>query len=313
MFDFVAAIDGGGTKTASAIADKAGNVSFLPARAGCNPQDSNSWREILEEILGSLPNHCFVVMGMPGYAEIPRDDEDTKNLFQDHLGSDFYLINDVELAYVGSFPEGNGILLLAGTGSMTVGGNEQSIIRGGGWGEQFGDEGSAYWIGRRALALASREIDGRSKPTGFSAKLSKAIGATSHEFALLEWSQAFRPARAHIAGLAKVVDELANDGDQAASALLEDAAKELILLAKATANRLELGQNFEWSQAGSTFKSHIVQAAVERELGSPVAGQMSALGGGLRLAARRTGWSVDPEWIAKVASATGAEKFEPVI
>jgi glucosamine kinase len=62
------------------------------------------------------------------------------------------VIADVEAAYLGALGDRAGILLLAGTGSMALGGNGRGQrARAGGWGPLLGDEGSAFWIGREWL------------------------------------------------------------------------------------------------------------------------------------------------------------------
>ena len=89
-------------------------------------------------------------------------------------------MNDVEAAFVGAFAGRPGVLLLAGTGSMAWGSDGTRQVRTGGWGEGFGDEGSAYWIGRRALGLASQALDGGTPtPTSRSAAESSA-GRPTH-------------------------------------------------------------------------------------------------------------------------------------
>jgi N-acetylglucosamine kinase-like BadF-type ATPase len=73
------------------------------------------------------------------------------------------VIADVEAAYLGALGDRAGVLLLAGTGSMALGGNGRGRwARAGGWGPLLGDEGSAFWIGREWLA----RHDGH--PTGFA-------------------------------------------------------------------------------------------------------------------------------------------------
>ena len=62
------------------------------------------------------------------------------------------VIADVEAAYLGALGDRAGVLLLAGTGSMALGGNSRGRrVRAGGWGPLLGDEGSAFWIGREWL------------------------------------------------------------------------------------------------------------------------------------------------------------------
>jgi len=68
------------------------------------------------------------------------------------LGRHVTVIADVEAAYLGALGDRAGILLLAGTGSMALGGNGRGRwARAGGWGPLLGDEGSAFWIGREWL------------------------------------------------------------------------------------------------------------------------------------------------------------------
>jgi N-acetylglucosamine kinase-like BadF-type ATPase len=62
------------------------------------------------------------------------------------------VISDVEAAYLGAIGEREGILLLAGTGSMALARDRGGRwARAGGLGPLLGDEGSAFWIGRQWL------------------------------------------------------------------------------------------------------------------------------------------------------------------
>ncbi len=57
-------------------------------------------------------------------------------------------------------------LVIAGTGSIALGrARGGAVARAGGWGYLFGDEGSAFWLARRALSLAM-ESDGSRRAAG---------------------------------------------------------------------------------------------------------------------------------------------------
>ena len=58
--------------------------------------------------------------------------------------------NDMVCAWAGSLGGEDGINIVAGTGSIGYGERAGASARAGGWGEVFGDEGSAYWIARAA-------------------------------------------------------------------------------------------------------------------------------------------------------------------
>ena len=59
---------------------------------------------------------------------------------------------DVEIALVGALGAHEGVLVLAGTGSVAFGVNAAGqTAQAGGWGYLLGDEGSGYWLGVQAL------------------------------------------------------------------------------------------------------------------------------------------------------------------
>ena len=65
---------------------------------------------------------------------------------------------------------------IAGTGSICYGRNDAGqAARSGGWGYILGDEGSGYWIGRRALAAVVRHADGRGPATTLDAARARAL------------------------------------------------------------------------------------------------------------------------------------------
>ena len=67
---------------------------------------------------------------------------------------------DASIAFIAAFGTDPGVLLIAGTGSMAIArATDGSMFRVGGWGPQFGDEGSGFWIGREAVRAALRLRD----------------------------------------------------------------------------------------------------------------------------------------------------------
>ena len=73
------------------------------------------------------------------------------------------MVNDGDLVVAAGTPEGWGVGVIAGTGSIAVGRSRDGrTARAGGWGHLLGDEGSAYGIVLDALRLVARRTDGRS-------------------------------------------------------------------------------------------------------------------------------------------------------
>jgi N-acetylglucosamine kinase-like BadF-type ATPase len=92
-------------------------------------------------------------------------------------------VNDGDLVVAAGTPEGWGIGVIAGTGSIAVGRAEDGrTARAGGWGHLIGDEGSAYGIVLDALRLVARRADGRApRPPGrdpLTERVCAALGVT---------------------------------------------------------------------------------------------------------------------------------------
>jgi glucosamine kinase len=302
--DVVAVVDGGGTKTAAALADREGRVTILPPGRGCNPQDDPDWAVVLGGVLAALGRPVAAVVGLPGWGEVAAHDRAMAALVAARLpGAE--VLNDVDLAWRGAFPEGDGVLILAGTGSMAW---ARGGVRVGGWGDLMGDEGSAFWIGQRALSEMARAIDGRSGALGFARALGGRLGCGAAGFAPLAWVMAAEHPRAAVAAVAREVDALAEAGDAVARGILAAAAAELAGLGRVAAVRAGLGAEgwpADWAAAGSVFASRWVREGVAAGMGrAAVPARFSALGGGLRAAALRAGWDVGGTWEARVVAAT---------
>ena len=75
-----------------------------------------------------------------------------------------YVVDDSVTAFEGALDGADGTLASLGTGSFFVRKSAGALHHIGGWGLSLGDEGSAAWLGRRALSLALRVQDGRLAP-----------------------------------------------------------------------------------------------------------------------------------------------------
>jgi glucosamine kinase len=305
---WVLAVDGGGTKTAAALASREGKVRRLPGGPGCNPQDGPAWAEVLGGVLDAARaapgGLAAAVLGLAGRGEVAAQDRAIEALVAGRLGEGVpaEAIHDGALAHLGAFGGGEGVLLIAGTGSVAVARGPAGFVRAGGWGDVIGDEGSAFWIGREALALAARAFDGRApEAAGFARALREGLGAPEGAFGLLDWllGQGVGP-RAAAAGAARVVDALAGAGWPEAGAILDRAGAELAAAARAAGARAGLGDGFPWVAMGGAWGSAGLRAAVARRIGGPGAARLPALGGGLARAAEIAGWETGPDWAARV-------------
>lgn len=324
MPNWVLGLDGGGTKTLLAWANVEGEVLGLHRGDGICPFGQPSWQRILKHLLDEAPCPADITsatFALPGYgevAEVSRLQEEAV----DHWahGLSVTVMNDVEAAFIGAFLGGPGVLVLAGTGSMAWGRDRQGrSFRVGGWGEGFGDEGSAHWIGLSALRKLSWCLDGRLEDSFFAEKMLKAVGAKDAE-GLRRWfyhntvctddrvsTSNHRSTRAEVASLAEEVDYLAEGGNRTALGILDTACKLLYQQAEAVRNRMSWTGIAPLSYAGSVFNSRVLREEFQRlarnagvwALQEPF---LPPVGGALWYAATQAGWHPDEAWALRIRS-----------
>ena len=271
--------------------------------------DNAEWRRELDRLFTSaspiLPATTHALFGLPGFGEVRRLDELMLAAAAELFPGPRHVVNDVELALSGAFVGRQGVLLLAGTGSMAMAEDAGGrMVRVGGWGEIFSDEGSAYWIGRRALAETSRALDGRLEAADFASGILTGLGldGNSGSGALMDWFYGVRHLRSTVAGVARIVDRLAQSGDQTALKILEDASDHLSAHMWAIRQRANAPPSAPWSFAGSVFESCTIRDMLTRRHGHSTPPRMPPIGGGLWRAAQASGWEPDDSWIDALAA-----------
>lgn len=191
--DLLLAVDGGGTRTRAAVADLEGRVlargfgpssslqnvgleattaalttaiegALLQIPGGLYKGEGPAWRS------GRLAAACFGLAGIDS-----REDEARLSAWvrDQAVAPRFTVLNDSELVLACGTPEGHGVALVAGTGSICLGRTKEGrTARVGGFGPLLGDEGGGYALALRALRLAMQTADGRAQaPTRLRAAL----------------------------------------------------------------------------------------------------------------------------------------------
>jgi N-acetylglucosamine kinase-like BadF-type ATPase len=192
-------------------------------------------------VLGTTPEDLgYAFFGLPAFGEDAAIDPLLDQACGRILGHDRYICgNDMICGWAGSLGCEDGINLVAGTGSIGYGERQGRAARVGGWGEVFGDEGSAYWIAIQGLNVFSRMSDRRLPIGPLYTAFRTALGL-SFDLDICARIMGDRGmARDEIAGLAKIVSEAAEDGDTAACGIIETAGHELAAVAGALRNALD--------------------------------------------------------------------------
>ena len=305
MNDIIVGVDGGGSKTRVMVGTADGEVLTTldgPKSAVTPGQAARS-----ADVIAELVTRALAEVAQPG-AVLPRvlycgvagtgRDEERRALHSaldaKELAEEVVIDSDGLIAMYDAFDDRAGILLVVGTGSIAYGRSPAGeVVRCGGWGAAFGDEGSGGWIGRRALGIVAASSDGREPPT---ALLFPILAATQCEDVqdLIPWAAA-ADARA-FASLVPVVFSTATAGDARASALLTLAAEELVLHVRALSRQLFTDERAAVSVAlsgGLMERGSPLRKRLEQRLKSAVPGaqvrseEVLPVRGALRAAARR--------------------------
>ncbi len=257
-----AGFDGGGTKTDCVILTDGGEIAGMghagPANAlRCGFETAfRSIAEAASEALesahlkpGDIAGVCAGLAGAGQRSVVRR--------MMVFLGNEFphatvNVTTDLEVALELAVGPGPGVVLIAGTGSAAYGRNATGeTARSGGYGPWVGDEGSAYDIGRRAVAAVARARDLNGPVTLLAEMISSVLNCS-------EWDDLMQRIAARpdeiLPKLFPAVTDAANSGDSTAMEILFTAAVGLGNLALTVARRLEMNEGeFTLAKCGGVF------------------------------------------------------------
>ena len=228
--------------------------------------------------------------------------EDKVEIVHELLRAEHLVVgHDAPGALAGALAGGEGVIVLAGTGSVACGETRDGkFARAGGHGYLFGDEGAGFAIAREAVSavLWSQDYGGKSD-------LSKALLAHFQRRspkAIAEDVYAGVLSRDQLASFAARVGELAEQGEGTARGLIDKAAWELFRLAMMPVRKLKLEkQPLKISYGGGVFKSRRLLArftaeiSVELPQAQVVVPRFGPDVGALLLAYRQAGKNITPK------------------
>ena len=232
-------VDGGGSKTEVILVDEAGELVARHLAPGCNPNvvGVDQARLVLLDALGQIhrPEVVRTDLYMAGAPQYWQGFATSLTGFGRVSAHDDSL-PVLELATGGKA----GLVLHGGTGSFVAARTEDGKIHyAGGLGWRFGDPGSGYDLGRRAISRALLELQGWIHPSRLGQLVrdhvpehrDDVVGLTRHFYQHPE-------ANREIASLAPAVLHLASEGDLTAAALVRESADALLELAVQVATKL---------------------------------------------------------------------------
>jgi N-acetylglucosamine kinase-like BadF-type ATPase len=205
------------------------------------------------------------------------------------------VVDDAEIALRAAIVNGDGAVLIAGTGSIAYARVGNAAFRVGGYGYLLGDDGSGFAIGRAALALMLRWYDDRSPRSDlFDAIATRLQVANAQELLNRIYGEA-HPVAA-IAAVAPLVLEHASAGERGATKIVQGAALELVDLVKALVKRAKIEGEIPLVFAGgllaeNSLLSYLIETRLlgDLPLVHPVKSPPAPVHGALELARRLAG------------------------
>lgn len=254
--------DGGGTKTECYALDSAGQIAGHGAAGPSNPlrvgyeAAVRAIDDSAVQALAAAKSDRFEVRGacaaLAGAGRSQVADKMREGVTRLWTAARVRVITDAEAALEAAVGQGQGVVLIAGTGSMALGRNAAGTVsRAGGYGPWIGDPGSAYDIGRRGVEAASRARDLSGPITALGGQIMSQIHVR-HWDNVIE-AVAAAPDRVFTAVFPLVV-ESAEAGDEVAHTILTEAALSLSKLALSVIGVLDMKDSeFTLARSGGVF------------------------------------------------------------
>ncbi len=271
---YILGFDGGGTKTECVLMNSADQVLARTYAGASNPSRigvesaARAVEQSAQLALGALglPRSVITAVGagLAGTAKPDMKERMRGALQKCFPGAAVTILTDFEAALAAA-GEGPAIVLIVGTGSAAFGRNvEGETTRAGGYGPSSSDHGSAYDIGKRAIAAAIQE-----RRSGSDSVLGRQILL---RLCCTEWPVVQHRAQTMpdeiFPPIFPVIAVAADSGDATAQEILVHAAQEVSSLVADVADRLHLREKeFLVAKIGGTIgRSRFFDAQIDAAL-----------------------------------------------
>lgn len=255
--DYVIGVDAGGTKT-EAIAyslsgEELGKADYGFGNLLCG--ENEGIKNILDSIEGCMKGLNQeglkkIYVGAAGM-EVGNNACIIEKNIRKAINKDVIVINDGELALRSVLKGEDGILTIAGTGSIVIGINGTSKYRCGGWGHLLGDEGSGYSIAIRSFERMIYEKEAALERSVLSKNILKKLELSSVDDIM---GFVYTSTKDRIANVTTLVSKLADEGENNALNILRVEGEKLAI----TTERLYKILNFQ-GQCSIGIKGSVIE------------------------------------------------------
>lgn len=245
---YLIGIDGGGTNSRLLASGLNGEVLGYCVGKSTNVESNSvecvmaNLKEIVEQFLVesccSLQDCQGVCLGTAGVDTEKSLLEVNEIVKQLHFPCRTLVVNDAEVALAAETKGKPGALLISGTGSIGYAINRTGeTCRVGGYGYLLGDEGSAYWVSRKAIQYILHAFDQTGRKPEMFARVCDVLGIREID-QLVDF--VYQSNKAEVAKLALSVVQAFEDGDPIAERIMRSAAANLSTMAISLGRRLKM-------------------------------------------------------------------------
>lgn len=281
-FQYVIGMDGGGTKTVAALADLKGKILTQVETGSSNPLKVGmkiamlNIKEVIKKILKKYQKEKIAVIYLALAAGIEKNEKKKlaikRNLFKllnlRRFSGQIIIDGDQPAAFRAGTDKKEGVVLISGTGSVAVGWKGMKTAGASGWDWFLGDDGSGFWLGRKALRAICRQLDGRGKKTLLSDLIFQKWNINRKEQLMEKVYYGYKENFVEqISLVSPLINKAARRGDKVAKEILNEGGKELALAVIQVVKKLNFSRRkFPLVLVGSALNSAIILKTVKKEV-----------------------------------------------
>ncbi|WP_195923658.1 N-acetylglucosamine kinase [Clostridium tepidum] len=263
--DYIIGVDAGGTKTETIAYNLKGD-ELVRKVTGFGNLVLNE-KEAINNICNSIKT-CMDELGKEDLKKIyigAAGIEVSNNAYilekniKENFGKDVLIVNDGELALKAVLKGQDGILTIAGTGSICIGIKNDIKDKCGGWGHLLGDEGSGYSIAIKSLKRMIYEEELNLKKSKLHEEILKELNIENIDQIC---SFVYSSTKDKIASLTTLISKLAEEGEENAIFILKKEGEALGKITERVYNRLNFNNKYSIGIKGSVIeKSKVLRQA----------------------------------------------------
>src|SRR5437870_3443279 len=232
-------VEGGGTKTAWVLVERAGNELCVLDQGKLPPANFRLAKpDELRAMFAQLPKEIARAgIFLAGCGTEEDRQSLTRICAETWPQAKIVVGSDRDSGLAAALGGGDGIVVNAGSGSSVTGRRDKRIENAGGWGHILGDAGGGYFLSIQALRLILREYDLHRGEVQFTSKVLRALSLNNLD-ELVRWAQTAD--KMEIAMLTPIVFEAAASGNARVMEIVEVGAGVHCLYTEAFATRLQV-------------------------------------------------------------------------